>query len=264
MEGKVLRLNVDKTKGMQLLFGKKSSVSKVDPCGFCVVRVACNSAQCTKCHRWVHRRCSNVTRQVSLLSCRDVFVCKTSFGHNCSVEKFEFKRGDDVLQEAEKCYYMGDMISCYGGASEAVSSRIGSAWKFTKLSGVLVGKQGLYSKQRGKIYQCCVRPALLYCCKTWQHTVADEARLCGMERRMIRMMVDRMSTDVFLERLDVVVKIKEMIIQSCLHWYEHVMRGDINSQIREVMEVEIAGKRKKSRSRELKECVGSKEMATMN
>ena len=85
-----------------------------------------------------------------------------------------------------------------------------------------------------------------------------------MERRMIRMMVDRMSTDVFLERLDVVVKIKEMIIQSCLHWYEHVMRGDINSQIREVMEVEIAGKREKSRSRELKECVGSKEMTTMN
>ena len=32
-EGKGLRMNVNKTKGMQLLFGKKSSVSKVDPCG---------------------------------------------------------------------------------------------------------------------------------------------------------------------------------------------------------------------------------------
>ena len=31
VEGKGLRVNVDKTKGMQL-FGKKSSVSKVDPC----------------------------------------------------------------------------------------------------------------------------------------------------------------------------------------------------------------------------------------
>ena len=30
VEGKSLRVNVDKTKGMQLLFGKKSSVSKVD------------------------------------------------------------------------------------------------------------------------------------------------------------------------------------------------------------------------------------------
>ena len=33
---KVLRVNVDKTKGIQLLLGKKSSVLKVDPCGFWV------------------------------------------------------------------------------------------------------------------------------------------------------------------------------------------------------------------------------------
>ena len=49
VEGKGLRLNVDKTKGMQLLFGKKSSVSKVDPCGVCGERLGCNSVQCTKC-----------------------------------------------------------------------------------------------------------------------------------------------------------------------------------------------------------------------
>ena len=35
VEGKGLRVNVDKTEGIQLLFGKKSSVSKLDPCGVC-------------------------------------------------------------------------------------------------------------------------------------------------------------------------------------------------------------------------------------
>ena len=87
-------------------------------------------------------------RQVSLLSCRDVFVCRTCIGHNCLVEeKLEFKRGEDVLEEVEKFCYLGDMISCYGGASEAVSARIGSAWKkFVELSGVLVGKQDLSLK----------------------------------------------------------------------------------------------------------------------
>ena len=35
VQGKGLRVNVDKTKDMQLLFGKKSGVSKVDPCGVC-------------------------------------------------------------------------------------------------------------------------------------------------------------------------------------------------------------------------------------
>ena len=47
----------------------------------------------------------------------------------------------------EKFCYLGDMISCYGGASEAVSARISSAWKkFRELSGVLVDKQGLSLK----------------------------------------------------------------------------------------------------------------------
>ena len=35
VKGKGLRVNVDKTKGMQLLFGKKSSILKVDPCVIC-------------------------------------------------------------------------------------------------------------------------------------------------------------------------------------------------------------------------------------
>ena len=39
VEGKGLKVNVDKTKGMQLLFEKKSSVSNLDTCGVCGVVV---------------------------------------------------------------------------------------------------------------------------------------------------------------------------------------------------------------------------------
>ena len=84
---KGLRVHVDKRKGMQLLFAKKIIVSKVDPCGVCDEQVGCNSIEFTKFQRWVHRRCSDVPRQVSLLSYRDVFVCRTCHGHNCSVEE---------------------------------------------------------------------------------------------------------------------------------------------------------------------------------
>ena len=97
---------------------------------------------------------SDVPRQASLLSCQYVFVCRTCLDHNCSVEeKLEFKRCEDVLEEVEKFCYLGDMISCYCGASEAVSTRIGIAWnKFRGLSCVLVRKQGLSLKQWGNIY----------------------------------------------------------------------------------------------------------------
>ena len=132
--------------------------------------------------------------------------------------------------------------------------------KVRELSGVLIGKQGLSLKQRGKIYQCCVRPILLHC-ETWELTVADETRLRGVERRMIKIMcgvrlVDRVLTVVLCDRVGVVVKSEDLIIQSRLRWYGHAMRGDINSQISEVMEVEITWKRKKGRPRKsLEECV---------
>ena len=111
VEGKGLRVHVDKTKGMLLSFKKKSSVLKVDPCGVCGGWVGCNSIQCTKCQRWVHRCCSGVPRQVSLLSCRDIFVCRACLCHNCSVvENLELKTGEDVLEEVEKFCYLGDMV----------------------------------------------------------------------------------------------------------------------------------------------------------
>ena len=76
----------------------------------------------------------------------------------------------------------------------------------------------------------------------------DEARLRVMECRMIRMMcgarlVDRLLTDVLQDRVGFVVKIEDMI--------SHVMHEDIDSQILQVMEVEITAKRKKVRPRSL-------------
>ena len=78
-----------------------------------------------------------------------------------------------------------------------------------------------------------------------------------MIRMMCRMrLVDRVSTDVLRDRVDAVAKIEDMIIQNRLRWFGHIMRGDINSQIREVMEVEITGKRKKGRpTKSWEECV---------
>ena len=72
MEGKGLRVNFNKTKGMQLLFGKKSSVLKAD---LCCERFGCNSIQCAKCQRWVHRRWSDSTIMLRcLLSVEHVLV----------------------------------------------------------------------------------------------------------------------------------------------------------------------------------------------
>ena len=86
-ERKGLRVNFDKTKGMHLLFGKKSSFSKVDPCGVCGERVGFNSIKCAKYPSWVRRHYSDVPRNVSLLSVMSGYLCITCLGYNCSVEE---------------------------------------------------------------------------------------------------------------------------------------------------------------------------------
>ena len=49
-------------------------------------------------------------------------LCRICLGHNCSVEeKLEFKRGENVLEEAKKFCYLVGMFCFYGGASEAVN-----------------------------------------------------------------------------------------------------------------------------------------------
>ena len=74
--------------------------------------------------------------------------------------------------------------------------------------------------------------------------------MCGMR------LVDRVSTDVLPDSVGVAVKIEDMIIQNCLRWHGYVIRRDIKSQIREVMQLEITGKRKKGWQRKSwEECV---------
>ena len=67
---------------------------------------------------------------------------------------------------------------------------------------------------------------------------------------------DRLSTDVLRDRVGVVVKIESMITQSRLRWYVHAIRRDMHFQIREAMELEKTGERKKGRPRKSwEECV---------
>lgn len=43
--------------------------------------------------------------------------------------------------------------------------------------------------------------------------------------------------------------IEDILVDSCLPWYDHIIRSDTDSQIREVVKLEIEGKRKKGRPR---------------
>ena len=60
LEGKGLKVNVQKTKAMKLGGKKEMKAAEVDPCAVCRRRVMRNSIRCTVCGGWVHKRCSRV------------------------------------------------------------------------------------------------------------------------------------------------------------------------------------------------------------
>ena len=108
-------MNVDKTKGMQLLFGKKSSVSKVDTCGVCsdlVVSILFSVQNVRGGFIVVVLMCLGRSLYYRVgMSLSAVLFYVYVVGHNCSVEeKLEFKICDDVLEEVGKFCYLGYMI----------------------------------------------------------------------------------------------------------------------------------------------------------
>ena len=73
LEGKGLKVNVQKTKVMKLGGKKEMKAAEVDPCAVCRRRVMRNSIRCTVCGGWVHKRCSRVRGSLVRVV---GFVCK--------------------------------------------------------------------------------------------------------------------------------------------------------------------------------------------
>ena len=75
LSAKGMKINTGKTKVMVSAVGAgEEPKSGVFPCGVCGSGVGRNSIKCTKCKRWVHKRCSGImgslTRFVDGFTCR--------------------------------------------------------------------------------------------------------------------------------------------------------------------------------------------------
>ena len=110
-------------------------------------------------------------RQVSLLLCWNIIVCRTCLGHNCSVEeKLKFNRGENNLEEVEKFCYLGDVISCYGGAPN-----LEEVEKFGYLGDVISCYGGAPEAVSAKIRQCIEKVQRVKQCFSWEAGFIFEA-----------------------------------------------------------------------------------------
>ena len=93
--------------------------------------------------------------------------------------------GTQLDVESNFCY-LGDMLCAGGGCKLAIVTRYSTAWgKFKRLLPILTSKH-VSQRTRGKVFNACVRSALLHGSETWASTAPDLQRLRRNDRSMVR------------------------------------------------------------------------------
>ena len=167
----------------------------------------------------------------------------------------------DNIEVMDRFSYLGDVISTEGGAQEAVTSRIRSAWKkFKEVSNVICGRS-IPLKVRGTIYKSYVKNALTYGAECWALKMENERRLKTTEMRMLRMICgktlkDKMNNEKIREKTGVVI-LEEFLRETRLRWLGHVERMDEERGPVKALLLEVDGTKKgrpKKRWKEVLEC----------
>jgi hypothetical protein len=263
LESKGLKVNVGKTKVLKCN-GGAGTVEKSGrwPCGVCNKGVGNNSIFCTKCGKWIHKRCSNT---VGKIVSNEDFECPKCMGLVVT-PKTEHHKASLMLETGvefecvDRFCYLGDMIGAGGGAELASIVRVRCAWgKFWELSGFLMGR-GVPLKIKGKIYKACVQSVMVYGSETWPMRVEDQQRLERTERMMTRLMCgvsmkDRISSDELRRRLGF-DSVCIVVRRGRLRWFGHVERKAEDDWVKKCRSVEIEGKVARGRGRKTwMECV---------
>jgi len=133
VENRDMRVDMNKTKVMISGEWQKVTPKAVRwPCGVCGRGVGNNSIQCTRCQKWVHRKCSGIKGSMYKVK---TFICTGCGNPVTGTGCISVDIGVNAnLELVDKCCYLGDMLSVDGDADAAVETRIRIGWnKFGQL-----------------------------------------------------------------------------------------------------------------------------------
>ena len=248
LESKGMKINIGKTKLMVSGMEGELTRSKIDPCGICGRRVMANSMQCTDCRNWIHARCSKMKKVSTTIA--QGFICSRCRSREemvMSVEKL-----CDGVENVKGFCYLGDRLNASGGSESAVTARVRIGWsKFRECHEVLCGRR-FTLKLKGRIYQSCVRSAMLYGSETWCLKEKEAGILRRAERAMMRVMcgvklMDRKNAKELLKMLGLNESVEMMAKASATRWYGHVLRREEDNVLREAFDFKVDGPRKRGR-----------------
>ena len=256
LEAGGLRVNFGKTKIMRcgIDSGQVKSSGKY-PCGVCRKGVGRNSIMCSKCRKWIHKKCSKIKgrlRQDPEYKCP---VCtEENQCEKTTEDKVQIKvKADVVVDCVDSFCYLGDVIGARGGAEEASRNRVRNAWmSFSKLGPILTTR-GVSLRLKGKFYRMCVQRVMVYGSETWPMRAEEIRRLERAERMMIRWMCgvtlkDRCKSDELRKRLDI-EDVADVVRRGRLGWFGHLERKDLGDWVSACRNMNVAGNMGRGRPR---------------
>ena len=134
----------------------------------------------------------------------------------------------------------------------AVTARTRIGWiKFRACGELLYGRK-FSLKNKGRIYQSCVRSAMLYGSETWCLRENEMAILRRTEKAMMRArcgvkMIEKRRSQELMSLLGLKDTLDGLARATGVRWYGHVLRRDNDDVVRRALDFEVAGRRRGGR-----------------
>ena len=160
------------------------------------------------------------------------------------------KMEDTKVPRVKEFKYLGSTVQESGGCEKEVKKRIQAGWNgWRRVSGVICDKR-LPARVKGKVYSSVVRPAMVYGLETVAVTKKQVEEMEVAEIKMLRFAMGVTRKDKVRNEHMSTVKVERLRMkmrEGRLRWYGHVMRRDQEYVGRNMMEMELPGKRRRGR-----------------
>ena len=126
-----------------------------------------------------------------------------------------------------------------------------AAWQKSKELRPVIADKKIPTKLKTKLYTTVVRPVILYGAECWTTGVKEENILEKTEMRMLRRIKgvtvkDKMKSEDIRKELGV-GSVKSKARESRLRWFGHAHLREQENNLRQVMDMEILGRRPRGR-----------------
>ena len=171
------------------------------------------------------------------------------------------KLGGENIKRVKEFKYLGSMIDAAGDMGKEVNNRIQCGWyNWRRVSGVICDRK-VPLRLKGRVHKAVVRPAMTYGLEAAPLKKIEGRKMDVAEMRMLRWMsgvtkMDRVRNN-YIRGTVKVTEVSKKAQEARLRWYGHLMRREEQHVAREMMDLEVNGRRRRGRPKtRWRDCIG--------